>query len=108
VRLTDAGRTQQHHHLGIGDEPPGRDLADLLFVERGLGGEVEAVEIADKWEARQPDAHLDPPLILTADLALAEQRERLSNGQLTPGCLVDQAVELITDRRQLEPVEHRD
>jgi hypothetical protein len=37
-------------------------------------------------------------------LLLAEQGERLSNGQLTPCRLVDQAVELIADRRQLEPV----
>ena len=27
-------------------EPRGRDLADLLLVDRGLGGEVEAVEVA--------------------------------------------------------------
>ena len=39
------------------------------------------------------DLSLDPPLILTADLVLAEQRERLSNGQLTPGRLGVQPVE---------------
>ena len=42
VCLADTGRAQQHHRLGIGDEPPGRDLADLLLVERGLGGKVGA------------------------------------------------------------------
>jgi hypothetical protein len=52
MRLADAGRPQQQHRLGIGDEAPGGDLADLLFVDRGLGGEVEAVEIADEGEAR--------------------------------------------------------
>jgi hypothetical protein len=83
---------------------PRRDLADLLFVDRGLGGKVEAVEISDKWEARQPDAHLDAPLFLAPDLALAEQRQRLTNGQLASAGFIDQAVELIADRRQLEPV----
>ena len=74
MRLTDAGRPQQQHGLGIGNEAAGCQLADLLFVDRRLGGEVEAVEIAHEREARQPDAHLNAALILARNLALAEQR----------------------------------
>ena len=42
---------------------PGCDLADLLFIERRLSGEIEALEVADKREARRPDAHLDAALV---------------------------------------------
>jgi len=52
VCLADAGRAQQQHRLAVGDKAPGGEFADLLLVERGLGGEVEAVEIADEREAR--------------------------------------------------------
>jgi hypothetical protein len=38
-------RAFHQHHLGIGNKPPHRDLADPLLVERGLGAEVEAFEI---------------------------------------------------------------
>jgi len=72
MRLADAGRPQQQYHLGIGDEAAGRQLADLLLVDRGLGGKVEAVEIAHEREAGQPNAHLDATLVLAPDLALAE------------------------------------
>ena len=51
MRFADAGRSQQQLQLGIGDEATSRQLADLLFVDRGLGGKVEAVEIAHKREA---------------------------------------------------------
>jgi hypothetical protein len=74
MRLANPWWPQQQHGLGIGNEAPGRDLADLLLVDRRLGGKVEAVEIAHKREARQPNAHLDAPLILARNLALAEQR----------------------------------
>jgi hypothetical protein len=79
----------------LANEPPGRDLAHLLLVERGLGGEVEAVKIAHEREARQANAHLDAALVFAGDLALAEQRQRLANGQLAPpqprrsGCRAD-------------------
>src|SRR6516165_9805547 len=108
MRFTDSRRPQQQYRLGIGNEASSRNLADLLLVDRGLGGKVETVEVAHERETRQPDAHLDAALVLAGDLPLAEQRERLTNGQLAPRRLVDQAVELIADRCQLEPVQHRD
>jgi hypothetical protein len=40
-------------------------------------------------------------------ISFAEQRKRLANGQLAPPGLVDQAIKLIADGGQLEPVEHR-
>src|SRR5882724_6970499 len=106
--LADTGRLQQQHHLGIGDKAPSGDLADLPLVDRGLGGKVKAIEIAHEREAGEPDAHRDAALVLAGDLTLAEQRQRLADRQFAPRRLVDQTVELITDRRQLEPVQHLD
>jgi hypothetical protein len=106
VRLADPGRAQEQHRLAVGDKTPGGELADLLLVERGLGAEVEAVEIAHNRKARQPQAHLDAPLVLARDLALDEEGQRLAQAQLALGRLVEQIVELIADRGQLETGEH--
>src|SRR5438445_466712 len=67
MRLADPGRPQQQHRLGIGDEAPGRDLADLLLVDRGLGGEVEA---DDAVEVDRVDNTLEPagPAMVNRDL----------------------------------------
>jgi hypothetical protein len=54
------------------------------------------------------DRHLDAPLVLAGDLALAQEADRLAQGQLAPGGLVEQRVELIADRRQLQPGQHAD
>src|SRR6185437_7238706 len=54
------------------------------------------------------DAHLDPSLVLARDLAFAEERQGLTDRQLAPPRLVDQAVELVADCGQLEPVQHGD
>ena len=56
VRLADPGRPQQQHRLAVGDQAAGGELADLRLVDRRLGSEVEAVQIAHGREARQPKA----------------------------------------------------
>src|SRR5918996_909469 len=106
VGLADARRPEQQQRLAVGDEPAGCEIADLLRVERGLGFEVEAGEVPHVRELRDRHRHLDPALVLAGDLPLAEQGERLAQGQLALRGLVEQAVELIADRRQLEPGEH--
>ena len=44
----------------------GRELADLLGVERRLSREVEALEVAHEGEVRDFPRHLDPPLVAGA------------------------------------------
>lgn len=85
---------------------PVGDLADLLLIDRRLRGEVEALEVAHEREASQADAHFDAALVLARNLTFAEQGQCLSDTQLAPRRLVDQAVDLVTDRGQLQPVEH--
>ena len=43
--LADAGRPQQQQRVAVSHPTAGGELTDLRLVERGLGGEVEAVEI---------------------------------------------------------------
>ena len=50
MRLADARRTEQQQRVAVGDEASGGELADLRLVERGLGGEVEAGQVAHERE----------------------------------------------------------
>ena len=81
----------------------GGELTDLPPIERGLGGEVETVEVAHGREVGDLARHLDAPLVLAHDLALDQKGQCLDQGQLALGRLVQQTVELVTDRGQLEP-----
>jgi hypothetical protein len=81
----------------------GGELADLAWIERGLGGKIEAVEVANHREVGDLARHLDAPFILTGDLAFDQKGQRLAQGQLALGRLVQQTVELVTDRGQLQP-----
>src|SRR5215831_15349915 len=78
-------------------------LTDLPPVERGLGRKVEAVEVAHRRKVSDLTGHLDPPLVLAGDLALDQKGQRLAQAQLALGSLVQQTVELVADRGQLQP-----
>src|SRR5215208_5335850 len=82
-----------------------RPIATARWVLPTPGG--RAGEVAHEREAGKPDAHLDAPLVLAGDLALAEHPQRLADRQLAPARLIDQAVELVADGCQLEAGEHR-
>src|SRR5271166_1497367 len=47
--------------------------------------------------------HLDAPLVLARDLALDQEGERLAQGHFAARRLVNQIVELVADRGELEP-----
>lgn len=64
------------------------ELADLPRIERGLGSEVKAVEVAHRREVGNLARHLDAPLVLARDLALDQEGQRLAQGQLALGRLV--------------------
>jgi len=71
MRLADSGRPEQEKRVAVGDPAAGGKLAELLLVERGLGGEVEAVEIAQGGEVGDLGRHGDAALVAPAQLALA-------------------------------------
>src|SRR5438067_12071734 len=67
----------------------GGEVADLARIDRRLRAEGEAGEIAHCREVGDLAGHLDPPLILPRNLALAEESHGLAQRQLTPGRLVE-------------------
>src|SRR3546814_12772663 len=81
--------------------PPRSTRTDTLFPCTTLCR--SAVELAHGGEVGDLDRHLDAPLVLAGDLALAQEADRLAQGHLAPGGLVEQGVELVADRRQLQP-----
>ncbi len=106
MRLADPRRPEQKQRIAVGHPAASGELAKLLLVERGLGGEVEAVEIAQGREVGDLGRHLDAPFVAPADLALAQKGHRVAQAQLALGGFVEQAVELIADGGQLQPGQH--
>src|SRR3954454_317876 len=60
VRLADPRRPQQQDRPGVGDEAGGCQLAHLPGVERGLGREVEAPQVARERRGNARDQGLNP------------------------------------------------
>src|SRR5215217_7555883 len=85
----------------------GRQLPDLPRIQRRLRVELKAVEFTHKRELRDLARHGNPTLVAPCDLAPNQERQGLAQGHVGTGCFVQQRVELVADRRQLEPVEHR-
>ena len=108
MRLADPWRPEQQDRLSIGNEPSARDLPNLRFVDRGLGAKVETREVTHEGETREAEAHVNAALVASGDFALAEQRQRLADRQFTSACLVDQAVDLVTQGGELQSVQHGD
>jgi hypothetical protein len=103
MRLADPRWPQQQQRLAMRHPAASGELANLPRIERGLGGEVETVEIAHRREVGNLARHLDAPLVLAGDLALDQKRQRLAQAQLALGGLVQQTVKLVADRSQLQP-----
>ena len=68
--------------------PAGGEVADLARIDRGLGREVEAGEVPRRREVGDLAAHLDAPLVLAGDLALAEEAQGFAQRHLAPRRLV--------------------
>lgn len=107
MRLADPRRPQQQQRLAMRHPAAGGELADLPRIERGLRGKVEAVEIAHRREVSDLAGHRDAPLVFAGNLPFHQKGERLAQRQLALGGLVQQAVELVADRGELEPRQSR-
>jgi hypothetical protein len=115
MRLADPRRSQQQQRFAMRHPAAGGELADLSRIERGLDGprvralrgprtgSVETVEIAHRREVGDLACHRDAPLVLAGNLALDQKGQRLAQAQLALGGLVQQTVELVADRGELEP-----
>ena len=92
----------------LSDETSAREFPHLRLVDGWLRAEIEAGQVAHEREAGQAKAHIDPALITARDLAFAEQRQRLADRHFPTAGLVDQAVELVPQGRELQAIQHGD
>ena len=76
----------------------------LVYVQRWAGTSGQR----DTTARSRPAAPFDAALITAGDLAFAEQRQRLADRHLPTAGLVDQAVELVPQGRELQAVQHGD
>ena len=103
MRLADAGQARQQRRVAVGHPPAGGKLAHLLLVERGLGGEVEAVEVAQGGKVGDLGPHLDAPFVAPTDLAFDKQGHGVAQPRLALRRFVEQAVKLVADGGQPQP-----
>ena len=103
MRLPDPGRTEHQERIAVRHPPRRRQLPHLAPVDAGLGLEVEVRQLPHHREVRDLERHLNAALVLAADLPLDEHRQRLPQRQLLLRRLVEQVVELVADRGQLQP-----
>src|SRR5579862_7733641 len=106
MTFTDARRSEQQQAIAVTDPAGGGELADLLRIDRRLRLEIKCLERALRGELRDREAHLDPPFIFASDFRGTEELQRLAQAQLPSPRLIEQGIEPIADRRELEAAEH--
>src|SRR5580698_1486978 len=106
MTFTDARRSEEQQAIAVTHPASSGELADLLRVDRRLCLEVKCLERALRWELRDREAHLDTPFILASDFCGAKELQRLAQAQLSSPRLIEQRIEPIADRRELEATEH--
>ena len=88
------------------DPSAGRQFTDLAEVQGWLRVEFEAGELTHEGKLRHLAGHRDAALVPSGDLALDEEPQRLAQGHLRADHLIQQGIELVPDRGELEPVQH--
>ena len=78
VGLSDSGRPQQDDVLAVGDEAAGGQLLDLLLVDGGLEGKVEALQGLDEGKPSHGGPHGDVLLRLGSDLLGQQPIEKIA------------------------------
>ena len=107
MRLADTGRAEQQHILAIGDPARSGELAHLFGVDRGLGRRSRS----RRGRARTGSARASMLISIRRSslraISRSQNRTRVSRDrQILPACFVEQAVELIADRGQLQSGQH--
>ena len=75
------------------DEPPGRQIVDQLFADRGIEGEVKVLENTDLLEVSCSHPPCDADSVAACDLVLAQCLQELDIAEL-PGARLGEALSL--------------
>ena len=97
MSLPDAGRPEEDDVLAVGDKPAFRQLLDPFLVDRGLEGEVEALESLDVGELGQRRPEGDVLLLLGGDLLREDLVQEVGVGDAVLGCLLEGCFEPLVD-----------
>jgi hypothetical protein len=74
----------------------------VFRFEGGLRGEIKVVQGPYPGELGQAGRHVQPPLFTAGDLGLTKERQGLAQVQVSSRGVIEQSVQLIAQRGQLE------
>ena len=101
MRFAHAGRSEQQHVVGIGDEAAGGQFAHHLRLDRGLKLEVEALQALVERKARHGRLHRRVALLLGRQLAAEQLLQQVAVGQLFLARILQQQGQLLAVRTSL-------
>ena len=102
VGLAHAGRPQKDQVLPVGDPAHRREFLDLLGVDRGLVGEVEALQCLDEGQPGHPGGHLGAPVTAGRQFVLHDVPEEGAVVPFLLGRVGEEALKLIRQPGQLQ------
>src|SRR5882672_7782947 len=105
VCLAYAGWAEDDDVLAVADEVAAGELLELLPVDRGLVGEVEAIQRLDEREARHGGSHRYVLRRLAGHFLREDALEELGVRQLLARGLLQQRFEPLRALEQLQPVQ---
>ena len=105
MRLPDAGRPEQNDVLAVGDESALCELLKPLLVDRGLEGEIEALERLDVRELGQSRSNGDVLFLFGGHFLREELVEEVGIGEVVLGRFLESGLQPLVDPVQPEMAE---
>src|SRR5262245_3358771 len=105
VGFAHAGRAEDHQVLAVLHKVAGAQCLDLLLVDGGLVGEVEALQALDEGEAGELGAHADMLGRLGSDFLGEDLVEEVGVGHLLGGGLLEQGLQALPALEQPQALE---
>ena len=103
--LADPGRAQQTQIVALLQELAGAEGLQLLLVQAGLVGEVEALQAFDEGEAGQVRPHGDVLGRLGGHLLAEEQVQEVGVGGVLGGGVLEQGLQPLAALEQPQPLQ---
>ena len=107
VRFADACGELNEHGLVPLDKPAGRQVEELLTIDRGVKGEIEALERLPEIDRRAAEAELQLLLRTPLDFVFHQPLEEVHIGQLLGNGLLRADLERRQNAREPEILQFR-
>jgi hypothetical protein len=103
MAFADAGRPEQHDVLAVLDEVAGRDLLQVLLIQRGLVGKVEGLQALHEREAGETGAHRDVLFGLGGHFFAQHLVEEVGVGEVLGRRLLQERIEPLAALQEPQP-----